>query len=110
MRSVIELCSEEDVNSVFKNKVNKDFYVLYTSLWQETCEKISDLLEDWKDQEGEETLYVINSWDTPAAFASYSITVAPSLMHVSDGKISSVDIEYPKIYDFFSVEEITQEA
>jgi hypothetical protein len=104
MREVIHLKTEQDVNDLFKSKSSKSFKVLYTSLWDKSCNIIQGMIEEnWLIDDGsdeEDFIYIIDSFNTPAAFASYSINVAPSLMHVTKGKIA-VDVEYPKIYAYF---------
>jgi|TARA_R100000005_G_C4962645_1_gene178728 hypothetical protein len=58
--------------------------------------------EAWAEEEGDEIVYLVNSWDLPASFASFSITTAPSLVHLANKKVR-VDVEYPKIYNFFHI-------
>jgi len=60
-------------------------------------------VEKWSKQEGNETLYVINSWDTPAAFSMFMITSTPSLVSIKKGKVR-VNVEFPTIYRFFDSE------
>ena len=74
---------------------------MYYSLWDTWCDKALVLAEKWAEQEGDETVYLVNSWDLPAAFSSFSISIAPSLVHLSGRRIK-VDIEYPTIYNFFT--------
>jgi len=75
--------------------------VLYYSLWDTWCDKMIVLAEEWAKREGDETVYLVNSWDLPAAFASFSIATAPSLVHLTGRKVR-VDIEYPTLYNFFT--------
>ena len=88
MRQLLKLNSDAKVNGVLKNKKGKTFSILYYSPWDEWNLKILAMADEWLKEEGDETLYLINSWDPPAAFATFSITSAPSLVHVRRGKVS----------------------
>ena len=59
------------------------------------------LAEEWKEKEGDETVYLVNSWDLPSSFASFSISNAPSLVHLSNRGVR-VDIEYPTLHNYFT--------
>ena len=102
MRQVIKLGTDKKVNEVFKTKKGKTFAALYYSPWDDWNIKILAMVDEWAQEEGEEILYLINSWDTPAAFAPFSITSAPSLVRVRKGKVS-VSVEDPKVYEYFYV-------
>ncbi len=101
MRTLKKLQTEKELNSVLKERKHKNFSVLYYSTWCKWCDRILERADDWKEQEGDETLYLVNSWDLPEAFASFSITTSPSLVHLINKKVR-VDVEYPKIYSFFT--------
>jgi len=101
MRSLTKLVTEQELNEVLKDRKRKNFSVLYYSTWCSWCDKILERAEEWKEQEGHETVYLVNSWDLPESFASFSITSAPSLVHLINKRVR-VDIEYPKVYSFFS--------
>tara|TARA_R100001082_G_scaffold71741_1_gene40991 strand:- start:1684 stop:2010 length:327 start_codon:yes stop_codon:yes gene_type:complete len=102
MRTLKKLSSEKELNEVLKHRKKKNFSVLYYSKWDKWSQRILNLTDEWTSQEGNETVYLVNSWDLPAAFASFSITNAPSLVHLINGRVR-VDVEYPKIYNYFSV-------
>jgi len=102
MRALKKLKTESELNSVLKTRKYENFHVLYYSLWCRSCDKILKLAEEWAEEEGNETVYLVNSWDLPKSFASFSITVAPSLVHLKNRKVR-VDVEFPKVYDFFKV-------
>lgn len=101
MRTLQKITTEKELNEVLKHQKNKSFSVLYHSLWGDRCKSIVALAEEWKEREGNETVYLVNSWDLPASFASFSISNAPSLVHLSNRKIK-VDIEYPTLYNYFT--------
>jgi len=102
MRHLIPLTTEEELNYVLKDRKTESFSVLYSSPWCKYCDRILNLAEEWLKEKGDEIVYVVDSWNLPAAFATFSITSAPSLVHFSEGRID-VDVEYPKIYDYFKV-------
>jgi thiol-disulfide isomerase/thioredoxin len=100
MRTLKKLRTEQELNSVLKERKSKNFSVLYYSTWCKWGQRIVALAEEWEKAEGNETVYLVNSWDLPESFASFSITSSPSLVHLNNKKVS-VDVEYPKIYNFF---------
>ena len=102
MRTLKKLTTDKELNDVLKNRKSKNFSVLYYSTWDSYCDKILAKAEEWVEEDGEETVYLVNSWDLPASFASFSITNAPSLVHLKNRRVR-VDVEYPKIYNFFHV-------
>jgi hypothetical protein len=58
--------------------------------------------EAWVEEEGDEQCFVISSWELPHVFAAFAVTSSPSVVQVSNGKVS-VYSEYPKVFDFFSL-------
>ena len=102
MRLLKTLTTEPELNEVLKHRKTETFSVLYVSPWCKYCDRIVELAEEWREQEGTEEMYIVDSWNLPAAFATFSISSAPSLVHFSKGK-TSVDVEYPKVYDYFKV-------
>ena len=102
MRTLQKLRTDKELNDVLKRRKSKNFSVLYYSTWCASCDRILGLAEEWEEREGNETVYLVNSWDLPHSFASFSITTAPSLVHLINKKVR-VDIEFPKIYDFFQL-------
>jgi len=109
MRQLLKLDTDKKVNELLKNKRGKTFSILYYSPWDQWNIRILDMADKWVNEEGNETLYLINSWDTPSAFATFSITSAPSLVHIRRGRVS-VSVEYPKVYEYFYVPHQQDEA
>lgn len=103
MRTIKKLQTDSEVNEVLKSKKRTDIMVLYHSLWDKRCSTILGMAEKWAEQEGDETLYLINSWDTPECFSSFSITSVPSLLTTKKGRVS-VQVEYSNLYQFFRCE------
>lgn len=101
MRTLTLLKTEQELNEVLKDRKSKNFSVLYYSTWCGWCDKILERAEKWKTQQGNETVYMVNSWDLPESFASFSITSSPSLVHLLNKRVR-VDVEYPKICNFFA--------
>jgi len=102
MRTLKRITTDKELNDVLKDRKKKNFSVLYYSTWDKWCNRILKKATEWAAQEGDEIVYLVNSWDLPASFASFSITSAPSLVHLTNKKVR-VDVEYPKIYNFFHV-------
>lgn len=102
MRQIINITSEKDLTGLYAKKKKGSFFILYTSLWDGACQRLQAQVDKWREHEGEETLYIINSWDMPAAFSMFMITSAPSLVSVKKGKVK-VNVEFPTIYRFFDV-------
>ena len=101
MRSLTKLVTEQELNEVLKDRKHKNFSVLYYSTWCQWSDRILERAEKWKEEDDHETVYLVNSRDLPESFASFSITSAPSLVHLANKKVR-VDVEYPKVYSFFS--------
>jgi len=101
MRTLQKITTEKELNEVLKHRRDKTFAVLYHSLWDDRCQAIVKLAEEWQKKEGNETVYLVNSWDLPASFASFSISNAPSLVHLSNRKVK-VDVEFPTIHNYFT--------
>ena len=102
MRTLKKLRTDKELNEVLKERKRKNFSVLYYSLWCKSCDRILQKANEWAHQDGNETVYMVNSWDLPASFASFSITSAPSLVHLTNKRVR-VDVEFPKIYNYFHV-------
>jgi hypothetical protein len=92
---------ERELNLLLKNKKKRDFILLYYSEWCDRSAKVLGFVEKWKEQEGEEHMYLISSWELPHAFAAFAITSAPSLVFVKRGKVT-VKVEYPTVYEYFN--------
>lgn len=100
MRTLTKLSTEKEVHSVLKKKRTEDIIVLYYSLWGQGCADAMKLAEAWATREGDETLFLVNSWDTPECFASFSITAVPSLLFTKKGRVT-VKVEYSGLYEYF---------
>ena len=74
---------------------------MYYSEWCDRSANVLRFVEEWKEREGDEDMYLISSWELPHAFAAFAITSAPSLVFVKNGKVS-VKVEYPTIYEYFN--------
>ena len=100
MRTIQKLSTEKDVHAVLKKKKTQDICVLFHSLWNGRCDSALKLADEWATREGDETLYLVNSWDTPECFANFSITSVPSLLFTKKGRIT-VKVEYSGLYEYF---------
>ena len=102
MRTLTKVSDDKVLNQILKSRRTKNFKILYYSLWDDSSTKIIKLAEEWANEEGDETMYLVNSWDLPQSFAAFSITSVPTIVHVQNKKVR-VDVEYPKVYSFFTV-------
>ena len=102
-RSVVKLEREGSLNHLIKNKKNKDFVILYHSLWDEYSERILGEIDMWKDRSDkkDEVVHLINSWDLPHSFVAFSVTSVPTLVRSVRGRIL-VENYLPNIFRFFS--------
>ena len=100
MRTLINIKNEKDLSALYAKKKTGTFSILYTSLWDSSCTRLMGKVDEWLDREGDESLYVINSWDTPAAFSMFMITSVPALVGIKRGKVR-VNVEFPTIYRYF---------
>ena len=98
-RAVEELKKETQLNALIKNKRRQDFSLLYYSLWDDSCNKVLKLVDEWKQNKGGEILYLINSWDLPHAFTAFRVTKTPTLVKVIKGRVQVIDY-YPGIYSY----------
>jgi hypothetical protein len=101
MRKVATLATEGELNAVLKTRKQENFTILYHSLWCDWSKRVLALASEWKKKEGDEVMYLVNSWDLPQAFSTFSITNAPTLVHFRKGRIT-VNVEYPKVHEFFT--------
>jgi len=92
--------NEGILNSLLKSKKTESFVILYHSEWCDYSNAILEKAYAWAQEEGEEELYIVSSWELPHAFAAFAVTNAPTLVEVSNGKVT-VHVEYPKIYEYF---------
>ncbi len=93
---------ERLLNLLLKNKKTESFVLLYHSEWSPDSSRIERLAEKWAQEEGDERLYVVSSWELPHAFAAFGISTAPSIVEVKPGKVT-VHVEFPKVYDYFTI-------
>jgi hypothetical protein len=100
MRTLKKLQTEKELNAVLKRRRTDNFVVLYHSLWDDWSKRVVKYAEEWAEHEGNGTIYMVNSWELPQSFSSFSITSTPALVHFKNKKVR-VDIEYPKVYNFF---------
>ena len=92
---------EKILNNLLKNKKSGTFTLLYYSEWDTWCDRILERVDKWKEEEGNEDLYLVSSWQLPHAFAAFSITNAPSIVKVKRGRVT-VLVEYPRVYNYFN--------
>ena len=93
--------NEGILNSLLKSKKTESFVILYHSEWCPYSKAILDRAALWAEEEGDETLYVVSSWELPHAFAAFAVTNTPTVVVAVRGKII-VHVEYPKVYEYFS--------
>jgi len=97
-RKVNFVKKESFLNNIFRRKRENDFTVLYYSKWDDKCLALLDyLLDTWANEEGEETIHVVNSFDLPHSFLAYSVTQVPCLIQGIKGKIRKTEY-LPYIY------------
>ena len=89
------------LNSLLKSKKTESFVILYHSEWCEHSNIILKKAQEWAEEEGGETLYVVSSWELPHAFAAFAVSTAPTVVEVVKGRVM-VHSEYPKVYDYFT--------
>ena len=77
-----------------------DFNVLYYSKWDKYSNQLLKHLDEWVKGEGDETLYIVNSWDLPHAFVAYNVTQVPCLVQAIKGRIRKTEY-LPYIYKSF---------
>ena len=93
--------NEGILNSLLKSKKTESFVILYHSEWCPYSNAILDLAKEWSEREGDETLFVVSSWELPHAFAAFAVTVTPTVVEAANGKVT-VHVEYPKVHEYFT--------
>ena len=93
--------NEGILNSLLKSKKTESFVILYHSEWCPYSTAILDKAKEWVLEEGEETLFVVSSWELPHAFAAFSVTSTPTVVEAVRGRLV-VHVEYPKVFEYFS--------
>ena len=97
------LTTENEIRKLLSSKKTGSFVLLYHSLWDPYSKKVMKLAEEYTCRTNS-TVYCIDSWHTPEAFAAFKVMSAPTVVEVNKGKVT-VHVEYPKVYDFFSLSE-----
>lgn len=102
MPRVIERLEKESIlNNILRRKREINFNVLYYSKWDSHSTKLLTHLNEWVKQDGDETLYIVNSWDLPHAFIAYNVTQVPCLVQAIKGRIRKTEY-LPYIYKSFN--------
>jgi len=99
-RTIKRLDKESILNNIFRRKKEENFNVLYYSLWDKHSDNLLEHLDKWVTQEGDETLYIVNSWDLPHSFVAYNVTQVPCLIQAIRGRIRKTEY-LPYIYKSF---------
>ena len=98
-REVITLEREGLLNSLIKNKRSADFKVLYYSKWDKYSTNLLEYVNSsWVNQKGDETLYLINSWDLPHSFVAFNVTSTPCIVSSVKGRIRKEDY-LPRVWN-----------
>ena len=97
----LQRSNEGVLNSLLKSKKTESFVILYHSEWCEYSNIILEKANEWAKKEGDETLYVVSSWELPHAFAAFAVNTAPTVVEVMNGRVM-VHVEYPKVYAYFT--------
>jgi len=100
VKQIVNIRTEKELSALYQRKRYGTFKILFTSTWDKSCLALDKVINKWKEKEGDELLYVINSWDLPASFSMYMVTSVPALVHLKKGRVK-VDVEYPTVYRFF---------
>ena len=100
-RTVERLEKESTLNNIFRRKREINFNVLYYSKWDNHSTELLKHLDKWVKQDGDETLYIVNSWDLPHAFVAYNVTQVPCLIQAIKGRIRKTEY-LPYIYKSFN--------
>lgn len=102
MPRVIKRLEKEGVlNNILRRRREENFNVLYYSKWDEYSNRLLKHLDSWAKQDGDETLYLVNSWDLPHAFVAYNVTQVPCLVQAIKGRIRKTEY-LPYIYKSFN--------
>ena len=63
----------------------EELRVLFISQWDQVCQNLMGALEEKRSEEGQ-TLYIVNSFDTPHSFVIWDTKHVPELVRVRRGK------------------------
>lgn len=104
MRTLKVLTHKDErlATKLIREKKSSKYTIFYHSEWDSWSKQALDRATAWAEEEGDETLYVISSWELPHVFSAFGITSAPAVVDVNRGNIK-VFVEYPKIYDYFTM-------
>ena len=106
-RTIETLKKESILNNIFRRKKEENFNVLYYSKWDTYSKSLLEHLEKWQEQEGDEKLYLVNSWDLPHSFVAYNVTQVPCLIQSIKGRIRKTEY-LPYIYKSFKLSNQSQ--
>jgi|TARA_R100000458_G_scaffold37579_1_gene35018 thiol-disulfide isomerase/thioredoxin len=101
-RKIERLQKESILNNIFRRKKEENFNVLYYSKWDKYSKTLLEHLDKWVEQEGDETVYIVNSWDLPHSFVAYNVTQVPCLIQAIKGRIRKTEY-LPYIYKSFKL-------
>lgn len=100
--ALTRVTSEKELNTFLKTRKDEDFTILYYSLWDNWSDKIVELAEKAEVEDRlQYPVILVNSFELPQAFSTFSITSSPTLVHFRNGEVL-VDVEYPKVYEYFN--------
>ena len=99
-RTIKKLEKESILNNIFRRRKEENFNVLYYSKWDKYSDNLLTHLKKWVEQEGDETVYLVNSWDLPHSFVAYNVTQVPCLIQAIKGRIRKTEY-LPYIYKSF---------
>lgn len=102
-RTIKRLEKESILNNIFRRKKEENFNVLYYSKWDTHSKDLLKHLDTWVTQKGDETLYIVNSWDLPHSFVAYNVTQVPCLIQAIKGRIRKTEY-LPYIYKSFKIQ------
>ena len=103
--SLVFLQKENVLNKLLKKQRSQGgrVHILYTSLWDETSQKLVETLKNkYGSEGGQEPLYVINSFTMPHSFVIFKTTHLPHLVILKDKTVSRVDY-LPHVYHHLNV-------
>jgi hypothetical protein len=103
MRDIERISDPEEAKLLLKKRKGKTFDVLMISDHDDYCKKMLIQAEKWAARfpNRDNILYVISASDFPELWGTFSVTVAPALMRVVNGRVSIIT-EYPSIYNHFN--------
>jgi hypothetical protein len=88
------LKKENDLNKIIRSykRDREPLNILFVSLWDETSNSlVAKLKEKYKDTEGGQPLYIVDSFRMPHSFVIYNTTKLPHLVRLTKRGIQSDD-------------------